>query len=80
MRKRGRNAGRIIFGVPAVTQQDEGNAGSAQRGFGLPMFLGQPKRRGIGAQNAGVGDEFDAGLFGGLDHGAMLRRALTDFA
>ena len=30
-------------------------------------------------EDAGVGEQFDAGLFGRGDHGPVLRRALADF-
>ncbi len=44
------------------------------------MFGCQAQRRGVGAQQAGVGQQLDAGILRGGNDGGVLRGALTDLA
>ena len=48
--------------------------------LGFNMLCGQAQRRGVGVQQAGVGDECHPSGFGGVDDVAVLNGALTDFA
>ena len=42
------------------------------------MVAGDPERRAVGVQDAGVGDQFHAGTLGGIDHRPMLHGALAE--
>jgi hypothetical protein len=57
-----------------------GQAGRAQLRFGRPVFAGQGQRRGVGMQQAGVGEQRHASALRGVDHVLVLCRALADFA
>ena len=73
-------ARQVVLRVPTVAQQHEREAGLAQVGFGCRVFGGQTERRRIGMQDAGVGEQRDAGLLRRVDGVAMLRSALSDLA
>ena len=80
MLQRRRCAGQIVFGIPAIAQQGVSDTRVGQHLLGFNMLCGQAQRRGVGVQQAGVGDECHPSGFGGVDDVAVLNGALTDFA
>jgi hypothetical protein len=65
----------VVLGVPAVAQEGEREAGSADELLGGLVLRGQGNGRGIGIQDAGVDDVGGADLPGGVDHGLVLGQA-----
>ena len=80
MLQRRRRAGQIVFGIPAVTQQGVSDTRVGQHLLGFDMLCGQTQRRSVGMQQAGIGDEFHPGGFGGVNDVAVLYSTLADFA
>jgi len=68
----------IVLGVPAVAQDDMGQARGLESVFGLAVFVGEVEARGRGVKEAGVDDQLDAGAFGGVDDVLVLGCALAD--
>src|SRR5690606_7668759 len=62
----------VVLGVPAVAQQREGHARLPQDLLGALVLAGQRVGRGVGVEDAGVGDALDARGTGGLDHRSVL--------
>ena len=73
--KRGGEILGVVFEIPAVAEEHEGKAGGAEIVFGGEVFGCQREARGVGAEQAGVGEELDVGGAGGVDDGLMLRDA-----
>ena len=80
MFQRHRHAGGVVFAIPAIAQQHEGQAGSTQVVLRFPVFRRKAERRDVGAQDAGIGEEPDARRLGGVDDGAVLGHAAAKFA
>ncbi len=74
------NTGSVVLGVPAVAQHHERYAGIADQGFGGKVLGGKAEGGGIGAQQAGVGQQFHTRVPGRFDDRAMLVDALSDLA
>jgi len=68
----------VVFGVPAVAQQDVGHTRGFQGGFGIAVFNGQAQAGGVGVQDADVGEKCDTNCLGGFDHGAVLGGAVDN--
>jgi len=71
---------RVVFQVPAIAEQDEGNPGFAQERLGGLVLTGQQHAGGVRVGDAGVGQQFHAFGPGCLDDGTVLFDALAHFA
>ena len=73
--KHRRDRGRVVFRIPPVAQQHDGQAGLPQERFRFAVLARQTKRRRVGVQHAGIGQQLDAGALRRLHDIAVLRRA-----
>jgi hypothetical protein len=64
----------------AVAQQHERQARRFQHRFGFLVFEREAERRGVGVQQAGVGDQRHARTHRRVDHSTVLRDPLADLA
>ncbi len=78
MFERGSEVVGVVLDVPAVTQEDERQAGVADDRLGGLVLRGQRQTGGVGVEDACVRDEADAGRDGRIHDVAVLGRALAD--
>ncbi len=76
----GGNGGCVVFGVPTVAEDGEGEARCGDEGFGGEVFFGEVEGRGIRMEETGVDDFRGACMSGGGDDVGVLGGALPEFA